>query len=146
MHYCDDREALTGSRPQSACSNCRQSSTCGSALLAKFQNSRAELALPGWAGDRPEHGTEFAVSIPAGRLLRICAVVFPGLSLLLLCGASLFGRWFSGWGEFATALGALAGLAVGALMLRLYDSRFGSRGLLHRLLIVPSGRVLDSDS
>jgi len=146
MHYCADSEVLATNRPQSACSSCRQSSACGSALLAKFQNTRAELALPALESDRPQHGAEFVVSLPAGSLLRICAVVFPGLSMLLLGGASLFGQWFAQWGELATVAGALAGLTVGALLLRLYDSRFGSRGQLHRLLIVPSGRVLSSDS
>jgi positive regulator of sigma E activity len=146
MHYCAERRSLTGIRPQSACSSCRQSSACGSALLSKLQHSRAELALPLTPADAPEHGAEFVVSLPAKSLLRICAVVFPGLSLLLLGGASLFGQLFAEWGEAACAVGALSGLVVGVLLLRLYDSRFGSRGSAHRLLIVPSGRVFDSDS
>lgn len=146
MHYCANRGALTGRRPESACSSCRQSAACGSALLAKLQNSRTELKLASAACDQPEHGAEFTVSLPAGTLLRLCTTVFPGLSMSLVAGASLFERWFAPWGEPAALVGAATGLIVGVLMLRLYDSRFGSRASEHRLLVVPSGRVLKSDS
>jgi positive regulator of sigma E activity len=55
-----------------------------------------------------------------GRIALLCYVVPP---LLLVCGASLGAMlpYFSG--ESGAIFGALAGLALGGMLLRLYDSR-----------------------
>ena len=146
MHYCADSRALIGARQQSACSSCHQSAGCGSALFSRFQNTRAELTVSDIHAGASKDGVEYLVSMPESNLLRVCATVFPGLSALMLGGAWFSGQLFTDWGDMAAALGGLGGLAVGALLLRLYDARFGSRGSGSRLVIVPSGRLSGSDS
>jgi len=146
MRYCADSGVLTGARQQSACSSCRQSASCGSALLSRFQNSHAELTVSAAQAAGSKDGAEYLVSMAEGDLLRVCAAVFLGLSVSLFGGAWLSGQLFAAWGDAAAAIGGLGGLAVGGLLLRLYDARSGSRGSGSRLVIVPSGRVSDSDS
>ena len=144
LRYSAASGALTGSRLQGACSSCRQSAGCGSALLSRFQDSRSELTMAA-AEESAKDGEEYIVSMPEADFLRICATVFPGLSAAILGGAWLAERLFPAGGDAAAVIGGLGGLAVGALLLRLYDAGFGRRGLGTRLVIVPSGRVSHSD-
>lgn len=146
MHYSAECDALTGTRAPSACVSCRQAAGCGSALLSRYHAAQAELAIPREQSMQSRDGEEYLVSLPEADLLRICAVVFPGLSVALLGGAWLGDRLFASWGDAAALAGGIGGLVVGALLLRLYDARLGSRGLDTRLVIVPSGRVSHSDS
>ncbi len=147
MRYDAGRGMLIGERQRSACISCRQSAVCGSRLLERTDRERAEL--PGClVAESPavEHGQEFAVQLPAASFVIHCLAIFPGISLLMLLGASLGGILVPAWPEAASAFGALAGLVVGALLLRLYDSASGCRSLLNRLVVVPSGRVSEDDS
>ncbi len=146
MSYCAERGALTAARPQSACRSCSLSGACGATLLERVCRTDVELRLDRYGESAPAAGAEFTVRMPAASFLRICATLFPGLALLTLGGS-----WFASLinpagGEVAAVAGAAAGLVVGALMLRLYDSRLESRGPGSRLVIEPSGRVSESDS
>jgi len=147
MHYDAGRGVLTGERKRSACVSCRQSMVCGSRLLEGSARETAEL--PGCLvsnAREPIHGQQFTVQLPAASFVLYCLAVFPGISLLMLVGASLGEILYPAWPELASAFGAFAGLAVGALLLRLYDAASGCRSLLNRLVIEPSGRVSEGDS
>jgi positive regulator of sigma E activity len=144
MHYDAGREALTGDRKLSMCSSCRQSPTCGSSLLERSGKKTAEL--PGSLVAGGQDGQAYTVGLPGLNFVLHCLAVFPGLSVLMLAGALLGGQMLPAWHEPAAAIGALAGLTVGAVLLRLYDSGLGRRSLLDRLVVVPSGLVSEDDS
>lgn len=147
MSWCAERGVLTAPRPHSACGSCSLSAGCGSAFLERYHHGDIELPLADFSvTETPQAGTEYTVRFPAATFLALCAMLFPGLGLLMLGGAWC-GVWLSPeTGEAAAVIGAAAGMMVGALFLRLYDSRFGSRGPGSRLMVEPSGRVSDSDS
>lgn len=119
----------------SACGRCKQAGHCASSVLTRTQP--IALAVPAEAGARSRYVARF----PAGALLALCAVVFPLLAVVVLSGAALAQLWFPGGGDAAAAAGACAGLLVGLAGLKLYDSASGSRGILARLVIVPSDGV-----
>jgi len=98
---------------------------------------------PGW---HAVDGEPFTASISAGRLLALCAGVFPLLALLLLVTASIGEHYLPLPTDAAAALGGFIGLLVGGALLKLYDLRFGGRRELGRLVIVPSRRVFNSNS
>ncbi|NND54761.1 MAG: hypothetical protein HKN56_07300 [Gammaproteobacteria bacterium] len=118
----------------SACGNCSQSGHCASSVLTRTE--RFPFHVPASQGA----AARYTASFPAAGLLALCALVFPCMALLLLAGAMLVTSLVPDGGDLAAAAGALAGLLVGVTGLKLYDSASGSRGLLARLVIVPSGR------
>ncbi len=146
MSYCAERGALIAARPQSACRSCSLAGACSATLLERIYQSDVKLQLDRHGEAAPAGGAEFNVSMPAATFLRICATLFPGLALLMLVGSWTASLVYPAGGEGAAVAGAAAGLVVGALMLRLYDSRLESRGPGSRLVIEPSGRVSESDS
>lgn len=120
----------------SSCGKCTQSAHCGASLLTRevVAGSLPEAVAPAWEA-----------RYPAAHLLRLCALIFPLLALALPGGALLAQAVFPAAGDAAAAAGCLAGLAVGAACLRLYDAALGRRDILSRLVIVPSGHPSGSN-
>jgi len=121
-----------------ACGRCAQTATCGAKVLTPRQ--RVTIALPLTSSAADACATRYEARFPARDLLALCAVVFPLLALSVLCGAYMATAWLPTAGDLSAALGAFAGLAVGAAGLRLYDSTSGRRNIESRLIVVPSGQ------
>ena len=101
---------------QTSCSNCTQYSGCG--LL----NGRPRLVeLPSHGALSP--GQRLEVRIGAGEFLRLLLLCYLLPAGALLAGGGL-GLAVSG-NDWGTLLGAVGGLGVGCVALRLYDSRLG---------------------
>jgi len=120
---------------KSACGRCAQAGRCGSAALTRTEQITSDLP-PGVAD-----GARYTARFPAADLLLVCALVFPLLALAPVGGAVLAALLLPGSGDPAAAAGACIGVLVGVAGLKLYDSASGSRGILARLVIVPSERV-----
>ena len=119
----------------SSCGRCSQAGHCAATVLSR--NEHIAVALP--ADVAP--GAAYTARFPATALLLLCAMVFPLLATALVAGAALALAAFPHGGDPVAAGGALAGLLVGLTGLKLYDSASGSRGILARLVIVPSRQV-----
>jgi sigma-E factor negative regulatory protein RseC len=105
---------------QGACGSCSASGSCGTSLLARYLGRRP-LLLRATNGVGAVPGDTVVVGVPEGGLLRasLAAYLVP---LLGLMGGGLAGDGLlPGGGEAASALGGLAGLALGLAWL----GRFG---------------------
>lgn len=98
--------------------------------MLRLQAARpAELTLDPAISSGLPVGQKLTLEVHGGWLLRVAAVVYAGLALLLVGGAVLgssAGAVFGVGGDGSALLGAVAGLLVGVVVLRLYDSRAGS--------------------
>jgi positive regulator of sigma E activity len=70
-----------------------------------------------------------------------CAAVFLGMAGLMLVGSVLATQLPFVDGDFGATVGAFSGLVVGAILLRLYDSRSGGLHLQRRLVVKPSESI-----
>lgn len=121
-------------RAVSGCSSC-SSGSCGTAAVSKLLGGkRTRLQLPNSLAARP--GDTVVIGIPEGVLVRSALSAYL-LPLLLMIGAALSGQLLGG-GEMLQGLLALAGLAVGFMLVRRLsgnraDDRFGMQPRLLRL-------------
>lgn len=97
-----------------ACGSCGGKSQCG-----KSPSGPRLYAVRNTVGAVP--GDTVIVAMPAGAVLRAAALTYLMPLLLLLAGAALATSWF-GDGLPAVA-GAMVGLAVGILLLRMLSQR-----------------------
>lgn len=119
------------------CPGCALAGGCSSAVVAA---AAAPLTLPvpdACVGLREGQHIRAELAPPA--LLRLCAIVFLPLSALTVFGGWLAAQLWPATADPASACGAAAGLLVGCMMLKRYDSHFGRRWLRRRRWILPSG-------
>jgi positive regulator of sigma E activity len=81
------------------------------------------------------------VGLPVGGFGHILALCYLLQPVCMLLGAWLMGAVVIPGSDFAAACGALGGLAVGCLLLWLYDAQGGGQSWLSKLIIRPSVNV-----
>lgn len=112
-------------RRKSACQGCSAKGTCGHSLLDSMHPGRRSLIKLAAGGPAFEAGAEVRVSVPDALVLKLSLLFYLMPLAALLSGGLLAARL--GGGDGAAAFGALAGLAGGALAVRVLGRRLEAR-------------------
>jgi positive regulator of sigma E activity len=114
------------------CQGCAGATSCGSRVWQQPDNTAALLELPQSLNLQPD--AKLTLQMPGrgfGLLVSFCYLL-P--AVLLVAGAWL-GSGFASTADIGALAGAFAGLIVGSVVLRLYDSSGGGQAWFHRIKI-----------
>lgn len=106
---------------RSTCGSCAAQKGCGHGIVNRLSEGRSSLvrALPGRLSPADcAVDDEVEISIPEEVILKGSLVVYILPLLTLLAGATLGAYALPGGGDGAAALGAVAGFAIGYLLVR----------------------------
>lgn len=111
---------------KTTCGSCAAQKGCGHGLLNKISDGRRSLirALPGRiSASDCQVDDEVQISIPEDVILRGSLVVYILPLLTMLTGAAAGANLVTASADLGSALGALAGIAVGFALVRLHAHR-----------------------
>jgi sigma-E factor negative regulatory protein RseC len=127
---------------QSVCGTCAVQKGCGHGLLNQRrdgQRSYLSLSSKAFASEQFDVDDEVSIGVPEALLLRGSFIVYIVPLFMMLLLASLGPVLLPGQGDLGAVTGALAGLSLGALLVRLHAHYHrNTRALQPRLL----GRAL----
>ena len=136
----EDGHVLVETEGRTGCARCEAGTGCGSVLMGRVLGDRLHVvrALDGGV-DGLAPGVRVSIGLRESALVRGAALVYL-VPLAGLFAGMLVGRWLGGPGDAVAALGAAAGLVLGAITARSLAGRAARSSRYHPVIVRREGR------